>query len=108
MRHELTCFQCGEHKIHESYVSLGYGIDENNNKICFECCGKNDLQKLINLPVGKSMVQYLSENTITNWPGTMKINVPYIRSGKHNWARNRYDTWFTLDGNKYHAVNVIL
>lgn len=107
MKHEFICSQCKEHKVHESDITTGYGTDNDGNKVCFECCGKNDLETLGNLPKGERMCLYLNtkDKTVSNWPGTLKINVGYIRTGKHNIAGKRYDTWFSLGQFNYHAVS---
>ncbi len=106
MKHEFTCSQCGEHKIHENNISTGYGIDKEGNKVCFDCCGKNDMEILKNLPKGEKMCLYLDTKQmyITNWPGSLKLKVWSIRKGRHNIAGNRYDTWFNLGKQNYHAV----
>jgi hypothetical protein len=106
MKHEFTCSQCKQNKVHESDFTTGYAKDKGNNKICFECCGKNDIEALGNLKPKEKFILYLNtkEKTLTNWPGTLKINVGYIREGRHNIAGKRYDTWFSLGQFNYHAV----
>lgn len=103
---EFDCYQCKEHKIHESDISTGYGSDKDGNKICFDCCGKNDMEQLRNLKPKEKMCLYLNTKNkkITNWPGTLKIQLHYIREGKHNIAGKRYDTWFSLGQFNYHGV----
>jgi len=106
MKHEFICSQCNENKVHESDFSTGYATNKAGEKICFDCCGKNDLDELVNLKPKQKTWLYLNTSTkvITNWPGTLKINVGYIRQGRHNIAGKRYDTWFNLGQFNYHAV----
>lgn len=106
MKHEFVCSICKEHKTHESDFSTGYALDKNDNKICFDCCGKQDAATLANLKPGEKFFLYLNtkERTLTNWPGTLKLDVVYIQKGRHNIAGNRYDTWFCYGENQYHAV----
>lgn len=106
MKHEFTCTQCNEHKIHEDSLTTGYGTDKDGNKVCFACCGLNDAKELANLQPKEKYILYLdtTEKTLSNWPGTFKISLHYIREGRHNIAGKRYDTWFTFKGSNYHAV----
>lgn len=106
MVHEFTCSVCGEHKIHESNFSIGYGRDKDNNIVCYECCGKQDATTLEQLQPKGKFVMYLNINdqTLSNWPGTFQIKLNSIRKGRHNIAKTRYDTWFDYKGNNYHAV----
>lgn len=104
----FTCDQCGEHKEHKSEFSTGYGKNDAGQKICFACCGVNDRRDLLALPIGGKTWLYLSYNDgkyyVSNWPGTLKIPVRYMREGRHNIARKRYDVWFSLDGLQFHGV----
>lgn len=106
MKTEFTCSVCKEHKTHEDNLSTGYGKDKDGNIICFDCCGKQDAKTLTELPLKEKFHLYLNtkEKTLSNWPGTLKISVGYIKKGRHNIAGNRYDTWFRYAGNNYHAV----
>lgn len=106
MQHEFTCTVCGLHKTHDDDFTTGYGRDNDDNIVCFDCCGKQDAKELKELQPNQKFYLYLNtkEKTLSNWPGTLKINVNHIRVGNHNIARHRYDTWFTFEGNSYHAV----
>jgi len=110
----FICAQCGRTKTHTSFVTTGYGVDKRNRKICFACCGRNEMQQLKNLPIGKRTSLYLTLDSATNqyyvgnWPGTFKRTVS-VRKGRHNMAGTRYDTWFDLRNRKgellhYHGV----
>lgn len=122
----VTCSQCKTQiDTTKYYTSTGYGIDEHGNKICFDCCGKNNYDMLENMPVGGKTTLYLtgeheytpietpvngvcqvkrSKWYVTNWPGTLKIKVYYTRKGRHNIAGSRIDFWFCISGNHFHGV----
>lgn len=106
MRHEFSCTQCGERKVHESDLSTGYGKDKDGNKVCFDCCGINDTNELENLKPKEKFTLYMDTKAkkLTNWPGTLVIPLSFIKEGKHNMAGKRYDTWFKFNGGNYHAV----
>lgn len=106
MKHEFICSQCGEHKIHEDNFTTGYARDKDDNKVCFACCGLNDAKELETMPIKGKTVLYLNtkEKTLSNWPGTFKIQLHAIRQGRHNIAGKRYDFWFDYKGNEFHGV----
>lgn len=104
MTHSFTCFQCKENKTHESDFTTGYGNDKDGNKICFDCCGKNDLAELMNLPIGGKTTQYFNGKQVINWPSTLKITPNYVKNGRHNIAGSRIDVWFGFDGLRFHGV----
>jgi hypothetical protein len=41
---------------------------------------------------------------LTNWPGSLSIQVRRIKTGHHNIAGKRYDVWFTFEGHEWHGV----
>ena len=100
---KFTCHTCKEDKISEG-ISTGYGVDMEGNKICFSCCGVQDAKALQDMHIGDKTTMYLSGLTLSNWPGTFKINLNRIQKGRHNIARTRTDFWFSYKGNKYHGT----
>lgn len=46
----------------------GYGIDNNENKICYDCCTRDDM---LLMQTEKVIIAYVDEvkRIITNWPG---------------------------------------
>jgi hypothetical protein len=106
MKHEFTCSQCCQQIAHEDKFSTGYGIDKDGHKVCFACCGVNDAKELETMPIKGKTILYLDTKakTLSNWPGTFKIQLHYIREGRHNIAGKRYDAWFNYKGNEFHAV----
>jgi len=105
---EFICTVCKEHKKHESDITTGHATNKAGDKICFDCVKQIDLDSLVNLKKGEKICFYLVKEgdkyKVTNWPGTMVLNVDYVRKGKHNMAISRYDIWFTLERHLFHGV----
>jgi hypothetical protein len=94
----------------------GYGMDKQGNKICYSCCAEVDRQTMrsqgkISLylvktekksPVSNGSPFWMPE--ITNWPGTLRIPVLDVRTGRHNLAGKRYDVHFIFEEKKWHGV----
>lgn len=114
-KHEFTCADCGEHKVHDNphgYGGTGYGTDGTVNKdgtkkkVCYDCCGKRDVADM--KATGRAVL-YLTERegkpVVTNWPGTLILPVRHNRIGRHNIAGSREDVWFTgPDGREWWGV----
>lgn len=101
-----TCNVCHKDIVKEKdSISTGYGIDKDNNKVCFACCGEQDRKQL--LEEGK-LFGYWSHGFFSNWPGTLKIKAYYSRDSFHNFAgRNgRTDFWFNFEGKHFHGVHI--
>lgn len=101
---EFVCHQCGQHKSFLSDITTGYGIDKDGNKVCYECCAKNDAKELIELQPGKKTIQYWDGRNITNWPGSLKISPYHTSKGRHNIAGTRTDIYFKFEGFSFHAT----
>ena len=100
-----NCSQCGN-EFKPDGIGTGYGVDpQTKKKICYTCCGINDLNKLKNSKIGDRFCYYLSKGKVINWPNTMIIEPYYFRVGRHNIAGRRTDVWFNVDGNKFWGVN---
>ena len=110
--HRFVCSDCGEEKVHVDSMTTGYGVDSAGNKVCFDCCGKRDRAAMIE--TGRAVL-YLTVAglsaaaplwpVVTNWPGTLKIQVESRSKGRHNLAGCRTDVWFNgPDGCKWHGV----
>lgn len=96
------CTQCGA-SVKEAATDL------NGNRICFKCCGENDQLSLSSAKIGDKFMFYLTWRNnerpyISNWPGTMKINAAFYKTGRHNFARKRYDVWFNFKGKSFWGV----
>lgn len=87
----FTC-DCGHVESPHSSYTRGFGTDPNTGKtLCLECCAAEDIRIM---EEDGRIVLYLTKDTVTNWPGTLKFPVQYQTKGKHNIARTRYDVWF--------------
>lgn len=109
-----TCNQCKKEIVNESNLTTGYGIDRAGYKICYDCCGVNDLGEM---RVNGKITLYLNytgnkfglnaENyTLTNWPGTLKIKIRSIKKSYHNIASQRLDFWFVQDFKIWHGYTI--
>lgn len=93
------CHVCGKEIISDG-IGTGYGINKDNNKVCYSCCGLQDEKQLIE---NGSLCGYFHKDRedgrmyFTNWPGTLKIHVYYTKYSYHNFAgiNGRVDFWFT-------------
>lgn len=99
---EFTCSVCHKHIIHESDFSTGYGADKDGNKVCFECCGKQDAERLTNLEIGQKMLLYWNGKAITNWPGTLNIKPTYVWVNTKTRPVTQIE--FSFSGHKYKAL----
>lgn len=108
MVNTFTCHRCGLTKTYESDMTTGYGIDNEGNKFCYPCIGIMDGNALEKLQPKEKYTMYLDvrKKQVTNWPSSLviKLDNGYIRTGNHNIAGKRYDSWFHFRGNYYHAV----
>ena len=46
----------------------------------------------------------LSDNEVSNWPGTLSFEVLEAKRGGHNWTGHRWDVWFDFEGDRWHGV----
>jgi len=102
----FTCFTCGKTITNDRPHITGYGIDKDNNKICYTCCANDDRQQMRD--TGK-ITLYLTGTPsqgfkLTNWPGSFEIRPTSYHLGRHNIARTRTDVWFVFDGYWWHGV----
>lgn len=105
---ELTICSCCGKVCETDGNGTGYGEDEHGNKYCYKCCGDRDKQALADAKIGDKFIFYLTfdqrgNGTVSNWPGTYQKSV-WVRIGKHNIARRRYDCWFKEGVNNFHGV----
>ena len=111
---DFVCNACGATKqISHETIACGYAYDDQNNKVCYDCCAERDKKHMRD--TGKNTL-YLTHNPITdnsypfadgyisNWPGSLKLPCR-VKSGRHNIARYRYDAWFTFEGKSWHGVS---
>lgn len=125
---QFKCCQCKQVNPVQTSGGTGYGYDERERPICYQCCGEMDKQRMID--TGKAVLYLTCEparkmrlngrpytpetlnqgsgrstkGTVSNWPGTLKFDC-HTSVGRHNIAGNRYDCWFTgPDGKQWHGV----
>jgi len=101
MKEKFTCSVCKKEKSVQESGGTGYGLDKDENKICYECCAKGDIQYM---KKNHKITLYLTDSEVTNWPGTLRFSVTGKTTGRHNFAGVRYDIWFTFDGSIWHGV----
>ena len=106
MKNTFHCSVCDLDKVHEDEISTGYGTDNTGAKVCFECCGKQDKEKLLTLKTREKIVLYWANDRVTNWPGTLNIKPSRIYKSKTNWNLNRTDFWFNLEGKSFHGYHI--
>lgn len=97
----MYCAVCGK-----AVEMFKHGIRPDGARVCYECCAVTDRADMEE--TGRAVL-YLTATTghditVTNWPGTLRINVRRIRKGRHNIAGTRYDVWFTADNRIWHGV----
>lgn len=97
----FKCSICKETKpININNVGTGYAIYK-DNKVCYECCGKLDLESMKETKPGDRLHFYLNTEkyprVVSNWPGSLKINCYASSERKHNIARTGEDVWFGND-----------
>ena len=96
---------CGHEPGPITGCGTGYGQDDKGKTKCYTCCAEED--KAYMREHGR-ITLYLAgtqaETELTNWPGSFRIPIRRIVKGSHNWARTRYDTWFTFEGATWHGV----
>lgn len=103
----FLCENCKETKtVPENNLGTGYGCNEKGEKICYECCAKEDLKTM--RATGKATMYLVDSETgymVTNWPGTLAFKCTTPRKGRHNITRSRYDIWFQGPDNKiWHGI----
>ena len=107
---KVVCELCGA-ECKSNGIAAGYAITDEGMKICYDCCGKIDMEHLKNAKLGNKYYFYLCEEKegecvkyfVSNWPGTFKLRV-YPKEGRHNIAGKRMDFWFEYYGNNFHGV----
>jgi hypothetical protein len=129
----FRCSVCNEAKPlnTDGVGACGYGVNACNEFVCFECCGNRDkeemratgkavlyltMQKAGSVGMswhegkpaawfrrnGRGLEKYVAQ--VSNWPGTLKLNVSGGNIGRHNWAGVRYDVYFMFEGEQWHGV----
>lgn len=79
----FTCYECRETKPVLTDGGTGYGIDDQDRKICYACCGKRDAAAMDR--DGRISLYWDDNGRIANWPGTLTFTAHTIRKHRHNW-----------------------
>lgn len=100
------CVDCGRIITHTAdSISTGYGRygveGTASHTVCFACIGEHERTNLATSQTRATL--YLTKDDkgqhwVSNWPGSFKRRVPYVRKGYHNMARYRYDFQFAHAG----------
>ena len=102
----FTCSKCNKEIENTDTFTTGYGVDKNDNKVCFACCGVDDKEYMRNNgKIDLYLVKKDNRYHVVNWPSTLDFPVSYAKKGRHNIAGLRYDVWFTFEGKTWHGVN---
>jgi hypothetical protein len=118
---KFVCAKCGKHKEVKENGGTGYGINNQEQKICYECCAIDDQEYMdthdrytLYLTYKVTHNAYTDqygnkfgerrEYEVTNWPGTLRYKC-CVKKGNHNMTGSRYDVWFKdKSGNNWHGI----
>lgn len=94
---------CGHTESEHSDITTGYGMDAQGKKHCYGCCAEQDKKTM--RETGRYTL-YLDTKTriVSNWPGSLKLDVYHLTGGRHNIAGRRYDVYFMFEGSRWHGV----
>lgn len=101
------CHVCNKEIEPSKYsFTTGYGLDSNNNKICYACCADQDRDYM--RQHGRKTL-YLTKDDkgkykVTNWPSSLEFTNVYVKKGVHKRTGVRYDCWFKFEGRIWHGV----
>ena len=91
----MQCSKCKQEIVKpDDGFATGYGVDKDNNKICYPCCGELDKEYM--LKHGR-IVLYLTvkdgQDTVCNWPNSLSF--PAVATqGNHNIAGTQAHAYF--------------
>jgi len=92
---ENGVLECGHEPSHHEEFTTGYGVTDNGERHCYECCAKMDREFMDS---NKKITLYLVERDgkffIENWAGSLSYKVQFSKKGGHNIAGSRLDVWF--------------
>ena len=123
----FVCHTCHEIKPILKEAVTGYGLDKDDNKVCYACCGKQDTEHMAKgLPIclylsgsiapgqedrtvgqtqlwnpGMQRTEWVRKWILSNWPGSLEIPIHIVKVGRHNIARVVYTVWFSYAGHKW-------
>lgn len=100
---KITC-DCG-HESEPTQYTGGYGLDRDGKTHCYQCCA--DIERASMVESGKATLYLVEEDGksfVTDFGGKLSFPVRYRKTGRHNFAGNRYDVWFGGPGGQWHGV----
>jgi hypothetical protein len=102
----VFCARCGNECIPNG-ITTGYGIMQDESKICFDCCALDDMERMDrDGKITLYLTQKDGKNYVSNWPGTLKFGPLNVSKGRHNIAGVRYDVWFGYAGYIWHGYTI--
>lgn len=104
----MKCSKCSQEIIKPNNSSTGYGVDKDNNKVCYACCAVEDKKYMVE---HDKITLYLTihdnDAKVTNWPGSLVFDNLYYTIGRHNWGLPRYDVWFMDHADQnWHGIQI--
>lgn len=102
----MQCDICTKVIIVPDSGGMGYGVNQDGRKACYDCCAVQDKQAMVK---DGRYTLYLDtkNNVVTNWPATLKFPVTTSRKSWHNMAGSRWDFWFNgPDGFVWHGYTI--
>lgn len=104
MRSLQTQCDCG-HIAESDGLGTGYGTYLDGKRYCYSCCALRELSDMQS--TGKAVL-YLTNEDISNWPGTLRFRILHKRVSRHNWGLKRRDVWFRIpqDNHLWHGYQI--
>jgi hypothetical protein len=100
------CSVCGKETVSPNRLGTGYGITPNGDKVCYECCAKQDMAYMESHDKITLYHSCREKEEVINWPGTLRFPA-FSFEGKHNWGLPRYDVYFVdHTGQRWHGVRI--
>lgn len=107
----FTCSVCGTSIQTDGIgITTGYGTNDAGEKVCFPCCAAQD-EAWMREHGRIDLYLVGSKNTrtgleVTNWPGSLRLEVKRYAVSKHNFRCFRNDVWFDFDGFEWHGIQI--
>ena len=105
----VNCARCGRPTATRKGSGLHWAIREGAGHVCRLCDRARTVRALEGAIPGQRIWigMYLAGETVTNWPGTLRIPVTIIRRG-HNWRGVAVDhIWFKFHGAAFYARRTV-
>jgi len=109
----FECTHCKRIKPIQVSGGTGYGINKDNEKVCYVCCAKQELETMVE--TGKAVL-YFCKDKVTDWAGELSFKVLEQRTSR--WSKGYYtngnptiqtriDYWFrTPDNSLWHGYTI--